>query len=428
VKFHPERDALTLELHERPFQPMAAPLRVSHLAVGAGEHGAEQDRAQLVELCRRYGAAHPGPEVKHFTADLGSFLVKWERHTEFSTYTFLREEPFDEPFDETVFDLVPQEWKDSLPGDVVVAIHMAIKEDRSETIEPNRLSRWFDGNPVFADRLGDDLAEIYGDLRTGDDKFERFLVRVGEVEPALLGQLVQRVLEVVTYSRLSLLALPIARSTSPRLAGVEAGLAEVAAQLARHDRVPDDEALLDKLSTISADLEDVVGASSYRYSASQAYYEIVGNRLRNLAPIHVPGQITLFGYLMRRVDPAMSTCQSMVNRQEALSRRANRLSSLLQTGIEVRLEAQNRDLLRSMNRRAEQAITLQRTVEGLSVVAVTYYGLSLLEKLFKGLDEAGTLPVDPDLATAVALPLVALGFWSLIRYLTRHIRHAPPEG
>jgi len=425
MRFHAERETLTLELHERPFQPMTAPLRISHLAVGAGEHGAEQDRAQLVDLCRRYGAPHPGPEVKHFTADLGGFLVKWERHTEFSTYTFVREEPFDEPFHETVFDLVPAEWKDAVPGEVVVAIHMAVKADRDEPIEPNRLSRWFDGNPVFADRLGDDLAEVYGDLRNADDRFERYLVRVGEIEPALLGQLVQRILEAVTYGRLALLALPIARATSPRLAGVEAGLAEVAAELARHDRSPDDEELLDKLSTISADLEDVVGSSSYRYSASQAYYEIVQNRLHDLSPIHVPGQINLFGYLMRRLNPAMSTCQSMATRQEALSRRANRLSSLLQTGIEVRLEAQNRDLLRSMNQRAEQAIALQRTVEGLSVVAVTYYGLSLLEKLLKGLHDAGALPVDPDLATAIALPFVALGFWSLIRYLTRRIRQAP---
>ena len=39
MKFHAERDALTLELHERPFQSMRAPLRVSHMAVGTGEQG-----------------------------------------------------------------------------------------------------------------------------------------------------------------------------------------------------------------------------------------------------------------------------------------------------------------------------------------------------------------------------------------------------
>ena len=98
-------------------------------------------------------------------------------------------------------------------------------------------------------------------------------------------------------------------------------------------------------------MEDVVAASNYRYGASTAYAEIVENRLRDLQPAAVDGYINLFGYLMRRLSPAMRTCFSVATRQEALSRRANRLSSLLRTGIEVRLEAQNRDLLESMNRR-----------------------------------------------------------------------------
>ena len=45
MKFHPEREALTLELHDRPFRPMSAPLRVSHLAIATGERGGEHDHA-----------------------------------------------------------------------------------------------------------------------------------------------------------------------------------------------------------------------------------------------------------------------------------------------------------------------------------------------------------------------------------------------
>ena len=171
----------------------------------------------------------------------------------------------------------------------------------------------------------------------------------------------------------------------------------------------------------------MVAASNYRYGASTAYAEIVETRIGDLQPAALDGHIDLFGYLMRRLSPAMRTCTSVATRQEALSRRANRLSSLLRTGIEVRLEAQNRDLLASMNRRAAQAVRLQRTVEGLSVVAVSYYGLGLLKVAFEGLHKAGALPVSPTVAAAASLPVVVLGFWLLMHRLTRRVMRSDDD-
>ncbi|EDP63832.1 uncharacterized membrane-anchored protein [alpha proteobacterium BAL199] len=421
MKFHSEREALTLELHDRPFRPMAAPLRISHLAIATGERGGERDQVQFASLCRRFGKAEPAASAKHFTVDLGPFVVKWERHTEFSTYTLLREEPVEHPFAETVFGLTPKEWVDELFGEVMVAVHLTVTDD-GEELDTNRLSRWFDGNPVFGSTLADSRAILYGDLRTHDDGFERLILRAGEFEPMLLGQLVQRVLELVTYARFAMLSLPIARSASPRLEEIERGLADVAGTLAHGNRQDSDETLLERLSGLSAELEDVVAASNYRYGASTAYAEIVENRLRDLQPAAVDGYINLFGYLMRRLSPAMRTCFSVATRQEALSRRANRLSSLLRTGIEVRLEAQNRDLLESMNRRSAQALALQRTVEGLSVVAVSYYTLSLVKVALDGLAKAGQLGgVDPSVATALSLPLVVAAIWFALRRLTHRV-------
>lgn len=422
MEFHSEREALTLELHERPFQSMSAPLRVSHLALGTGEQGGERDHQQLCALCRSYGKPEPQSGVKHFIADLGPFVVKWERHTEFSSYSFQRSEPFETPFEETVLDLLPKDWIEGLFGEVMVAMHASVTGDRAQPVDGNRLSRWFGGNAVFANGTQALPADVYSDLRTHDDGFERILIRTdAAIDPVLLGQLVQRVLETMTYARIALLSLPIARANGPRLAQVEKGLADVARALASERAADAEEVLLEKLSALSAELEDVVASSSFRFAASNAYFELVENRLRDLMPGQVDGHIDLFGYLMRRVYPAMRTCQAFAARQEALSRRANRLSSLLQTGIEVRLEAQNGELLQSMNRRAEQAIRLQRTVEGLSVVAVSYYALSLLKILFDGLEKSGSLPISSTIATAVAMPVVILGLWGLLRRLTRHV-------
>lgn len=428
MEFHPEREALTLELHDRPFRPMTAPLRVSHLAIATGERGGEQDHAQFSALCRRYGKAEPASGAKHFAVDLGPFTVKWERHTEFSTYTLLREEPVGpQPFAETVFDLVPADWKDGLFGEVMVAVHLTVTADAGEPVDANRLSRWFAGNPVFGCALTGGRARLYGDLRSHDDGFERLLLRTAAtVEPMLLGQLVQRVLELLTYARFAMLSLPLARAASPRLEGIERDLAEVAATLAEGGGEAGDEALLERLSRLSAELEDVVAASNYRYGASTAYAEIVDNRLRDLLPTAIDGHIDLAGYLMRRLAPAMRTCTSVAARQEALSRRANRLSSLLRTGIEVRLEAQNRDLLQSMNRRAAQALALQRTVEGLSVVAISYYAVGLLKVALDGLDKAGRLGgLSPTVVAALALPVVVAAIWLGLRRFTHRVLARP---
>ena len=254
MKFHSERDALTLELHDRPFRPMTAPLRVSHLAIATGERGGARDHVQFAALCRRYGKAEPAPGAKHFTVDLGPFVVKWERHTEFSTYTLLREEPVEQPFAERVFDLVPAEWLDRLYGEVLVAIDLTVTDDAGVAVDANRVSRWFDGNPVFASTLAAGRARLYGDLRGHDGGFERLLIRAEAFEPMLLGQLVQRVLELVTYARFAMLSLPIARAASPRLEGIERGLAEVAETLADAGREVSDEALLERLSGLSAEL------------------------------------------------------------------------------------------------------------------------------------------------------------------------------
>ena len=98
---------------------------------------------------------------------------------------------------------------------------------------------------------------------------------------------------------------------------------------------------------------------------------------------------------MRRYDPAMRTCRSAKERLDELSARAERASDLLRTRVDVANQAQNVEVLRAMDRRAALQLRLQETVEGLSVVAISYYAVNLAAGLLGplgetvGLDEAG---------------------------------------
>lgn len=135
----------------------------------------------------------------------------------------------------------------------------------------------------------------------------------------------------------------------------------------------------------------------------------------NEAP--VSGYETWATFLQRRLAPAMRTCRSVEERQANLSRKLTRAATLLRSWVDVEMEKQNRDLLASMNRRAEMQLRLQQTVEGLSVAAISYYVVGLISYLVKGVH---LFPgFSPEAITAAAVPVAVLVMWLLVRRIRR---------
>ena len=67
-----------------------------------------------------------------------------------------------------------------------------------------------------------------------------------------------------------------------------------------------------------------------------------------------------------------------------------------------------------MNRRADMQLRLQRTVEGLSVVAISYYAVSLAGYLLYPLSDV--LGLSRGMITAlVTLPIVLMVWWMIRR-------------
>ena len=134
----------------------------------------------------------------------------------------------------------------------------------------------------------------------------------------------------------------------------------------------------------------------------------------------IEGLQTFSEFLDARLAPAVATCNATAKRQEDLAERAARLTSLLRARVEVRLQEQNRGLLESMNRRAKLQLRLQETVEGLSVVAIGYYGVGLVAYMLKGLEAHG-VPINSAYGVAVAVPLVVAVAWYGIRRMKERL-------
>ena len=113
----------------------------------------------------------------------------------------------------------------------------------------------------------------------------------------------------------------------------------------------------------------------------------------------------------------MRTCDAFTRRLEDLSQRTAWTSAMLRTRVDTALARRNRDLLASMDRRTGLQLRLQHTVEGLSVVAISYYALGLWHHLEAALERQGAhLPGWIDIAL---IPAIILAVWLGIRQLKK---------
>ena len=428
LRDHPLREALNAEVHSRPFASLQGPERITHLAMLSGERAAETDRQHVARLCERQGLAPPAPGDNHFMADFGPFRLKWERHTEFSTYTFFQNGLFETaPFGGFAIDLVPRDWVTGLPGDLLVSVHLDMLDREAPTPDAVALGALFGHDNIVGSLVSGGSAAVWMDFTVQEDGFARILLHDRSLQPRQAGRLVQRFLEIETYRMMALLAFPAAKRHGGVLAATGERLTAITGRMTEIEGSGEERELLDELMVFSSEIEDVAAATNYRFGAARAYYALVRRRVEELREQRVEGMQTINEFVDRRLAPAMRTCEAVSDRLETLSWRVARASELLRTRVDIQLEAQNRDLLQSMDRRARLQLRLQETVEGLSVAAITYYLASLVGYLAKAVKDVG-VQVDPDIATGLSIPVIAVLVWLGVRRLRRLVAKESGSG
>ena len=425
---HPLRHTLTAELHARTFEPLRAPERVSYLAVVCGEQGIDLQVQHLKRLLAHYEQPIPEKVDQHVAVDLGPMRVRWERHTEFVTYTFSKQGAFEHPFDKPVLHALPEVWLRELPGEVLSAVSMAVDACAMPERDADELVALFDGNPVIGSEAVGGSARAWSDFRIHSDGFLHILVRDCSLSKNQAGRLAKRILEINCYRALALIGFRLAREVSPTLTDADQRLAMLASRMSSQGASADpsfESDLLAELTALAAEIEEVAARTTYRFDASRAYYGMVRQRLEQLRQQRIEGLQTFTEFLEARLAPAIATCEATQHRQTDLAERAARLTSLLRARVEVSLQEQNRRLLESMDRRAQLQLRLQEMVEGLSVIAIGYYGVGLIGYALKGLEKGG-LPVDATLGMAIALPFVVGLTWLGLRRMKKRLTRAHP--
>jgi uncharacterized membrane-anchored protein len=417
---HPMREDLYGELHARPTQLLDVPLRASHIACLATLEEIKESRDHMARLARRYATTAPVPESSFYRGQFGGFELRWEQHTEFFSVTVIREGVGPEPFVDTAFGLLPEDWVAAMPGCLVVATHAAILGTDSAAPSPTQLRDWFEGQLVVGSRITSDRAAAWTTFRMHRDGFCRYLVQDKGLSPFQAGRTLQRLLELETYRVMSLMALPVARELAVETTRMDGELAAIMDRFMTIRSPEDEQALLVDLSSLATLVERHRSATNYRFGATRAYSRLVVEILEDLREERFEGMSSMTKFLDRRLGPGVRTCLAMEARLENLSQRVGRAGELLQARINVNIETQNQSLLTAMNRRSGMQLRLQQTVEGLSVAAISYYTVALLKLLFDALKGMG-VPIRTDYAVGIAVPVVIFGVWRLVRRLRRHI-------
>jgi uncharacterized membrane-anchored protein len=414
---HELRHVLNDEIHGRPGLAVSAPARITHLAFTLAP-GDGDPLVQVAKLCDAFGVKPPLGGTQHHAAEFASTMFKYERHGEFYRISVTAQNTRSK---KEALSLLPLGWIDELPGKRLVAIHTEIMSRDMKTPTPQFLKTYFGHDDLAGSHVSHNRATLWTDFKIGKEGYTRILVHDRGLTPLSLGRATRRIHEIETYRMMALLAFPVAQGLQKRLGPLEKSLAQTIEGMLSAQNVEDDAALLKSLSTTARDVEEMSSSSSFRFAAARAYTALVTKRIAELGEERVPNCQRIGVFLDRRFSPAMTTCLAVADRIADLAKRSERASNLLRTRVDIALEGQNQQLLRSMDARARQQLMLQETVEGISIVAISYYLIAIASKF---VESFGKEVLGREFKTVdwILVPLVVLFVWLGIRRLKNRIR------
>ncbi|MFY0989741.1 DUF3422 domain-containing protein [Halomonas sp. C05BenzN] len=412
LTMHPQRERLHNELHARPSIYFAEPAHLYHYAFLDSEDTCDAMLARLGELTGR----HPDVEAAQEIIELEGQVLKWERHTEFFTLTLL----------------VPRHGHgETWPAPPPLLAEMAAQYQRvlinaslilveSEAAWPGEAEAYGFRDPAGSS-VGDGDATIWSDFRLTDEGINRILLVNRGLDDFRLGRMTRRLLEIETYRMMASLALPLAKELGAELRNYEVELGELSDRNAEQQE-ESSRPLLAAISSLSARLERSGARSRQRFSATEAYARIVYTRIEELRETRVGDCPRLGTFILRRFRPTVHYCAAIDRRQESLAESVARLNDLLRTRAQVEIEEQNSEILQSLNERSSSQLKIQKAVEGLSIIVISYYLFSLFKLGLQSLDALG-VPIVPSVAASVLGPLgiliIALLAWRIWR-VKRH--------
>lgn len=413
---HPLRASILSEVHARPYTPIQTPRSLLKQAFVCKPAGSlEADIRKLSSWCQTHGIRSPNTKTRQHTGKLKSTRITWERHTEFVTLTW--DCPYSKNAHKNLLEMAKLH-----SADLIACPPQLISSTRLDLLDKGQVGGFdlmdFSSDSLCMSDVEHKRARIITDFRQDEDGSTRFMVQNNGLAGPEAGILVRRLLEIETYRIMALLGFEAVKKITPDIASIEVGLVRLTSDIRGKSDLQETRETLENITDIAAELANLSASSQYRLSATKAYFELVKARLMRIDETAIDGYSKVEEFLNKRLYPAMRTCQTTEKRIGVADKKLSRATELLRTKVDIQMQAQNHQLLDTMNQRALMQYRLQTTVEGLSIAAVSYYIVGLFAYFAKGIGVETF--ISTKLLTAISVPIVVFGVWYIIRRVKKH--------
>lgn len=408
-KNHPYRQAISDELHARPIELVPDVCRVRRLVfMTSGIDALSQLLQDFRTALPALGGNAATGETRQYSFQSPHRVASWEFHTEFVTVTWSAALTDAEAWpDDIGLDLLAD-------AELVGGVRIDVIGDSNV---PKNLLPGFQLASLCLVDVEDGRAQVGTDFVPDSDGFTRIEFAAGGLSRLRRSILVRRLLEVETYRAMALLGLPLARAVGPHLHRIELELTAAVETLSAATTTETVQSALFALHGLSMRGGQYSERTSYRFAASQAYGAVLRHRLAGLHEQTTAEGSSLSNYVSNRVEPALATCAALEKRLAVLSDKIERAIGLLNVRIGLDMQIQNKSVLQTIAQTARSQFRLQRTVEGLSVIAISYYALGILSYVLAGPLEG--LHMEKALTLSIAAPVVILCVWLMARAIRR---------
>jgi len=407
---HPLRPELHNELHARPSLYFEGDSDVWHVAI-LGVDGPPAVPAAFFELSDLASTQ----DGRHGIGAVPGGRLKWELHTEFLTLTFVAPA--------ASASLLRKEFEQLsglISGQCIAAVHVAV---RGEATAEGLLKPETD---YVASLVGGGDAEVRSNFRLNADGFVELTLLNRGLNAYRTGRMVRRLLEIETYRMMALLSAPLAKETASKLADFDHRLSLLIAHMQKSTKV--DKALLSEVTKLSSDVLTFSAKARHRFGATRAYAQLVASRFTELREGRVDQRQRIGTFIDRRFQPAIHSFEAAERRLDDLAQRVSLAGDLLRTTVQVQLEDQNASLLSSVEERTRAQVHIQQAVEGFSIIAISYYAISLAKLCAEGAAEFGIDKSILKISLLAIIPVTVFVIWRTVRHIRRAITNQEALG
>lgn len=414
------------ELHARIAKPVAAPCRVRHSAyllpdedeasIAQVREGFRQVLQRLEVVQRDIDWGERSGRVEVGLPDGATLRIVWELHTQFYSYTTFHFPPHSAGNLANSPEQVPPFAFPHMPslGTKIVDLDIVVLPGIELTPE---LQEFIGETPIYGGLVLNGESRVWTNFKIDGYGQARYLIRGGDLAPGRLGQLIRRLVEIENYYHLILMPLEEYRERVVSLREMEQRVvtrgSDIYADLAQRDvDTAREHRYLVYLTRDLAELMQLTEHMRHKLSAATSYYAIFEDRIHWLRERTGEGFQSIEEFLTARIAPAILNYNNFIKRADGLTSQITLLGNMMRTRVSLTMEGQSLETMQAMKKRVELQLLLQRTVEGLSLIVLTYYMTGLAGYVFRAVANFIPLPGGTVLWSASTIPIwLLMAFW-----------------